>query len=250
MCVPRLAAARQVSVVLDRPQNPANIGAVVRAMANLGYSDLRLVDPAPFDRVDLLRYAHRCQNLVEALTIFPELDGALADATYVVGTAALVHPGRPHTDDVRSLAAELAQRAQAGRVVLLFGTEADGLDRGALDRCHLVASLPVAPDYPALNLAQSALLFLYEVHMAFRPEQLQAPKGDPPDPPARQADLERLFSLYGDVLTTADYFRYSPEVALRSLRNITYRAELDIRETNMLTGMLKKILGAMTKTDA
>ncbi len=175
-----------LAIVLDRPQNPANIGAVVRAMKNMGFSDLRLVNPAPFERPDLLRYAHRCDDLVAALTIYATLDDALADATYVVGTAALVHPDRPYSTDVRGLAADLVEHAAVGRVALVFGTEADGLDRAALDRCHLIAALPVNPGYPALNLAQSVLIFLHELRLATVGElAIAAGKGAGPGEPRR-----------------------------------------------------------------
>jgi TrmH family RNA methyltransferase len=227
-------------LVLDRPQNPANIGAVVRAMRNLGFADLRLVDPAPFERSELLRYAHRCDELVAALTIYASLDDALADAVYVVGTAAQPHPDRPHTDDIRTLAADLVGRSQRGPVAIVFGTEGDGLDRSALDRCHTVASLPANPDYPALNLAQSVLLFLYEVRLA----HAGAPTAEPyrGGTPASQAELSRLFDLTEALLHDVDYFRYSPETVMRDLRNIVYRAELSSSETAMLIGMVRKLL--------
>lgn len=233
-----------ISTILDRPQNPANIGAVVRAMRNLDFTDLRLVDPAPFARADLLRYAHRCDELVDQMTIHPTLDEALADTTYVVGTAALRHPERPYTSDVRGLAADLVERSRTGKVALLFGTEGDGLDRAALDRCHLVASLPVNPDYPALNLAQSALLFLYEVRMAGA-NFVDAPSAHEDaetSPPAGQGELTQLFTLTETLLHRIDYFRYSPEPALRELRQLVYRTELSSRQAAMLLGTLRKLL--------
>jgi TrmH family RNA methyltransferase len=231
-----------IAIVLDRTQNPANIGAVVRAMKNMGFNDLRLVNPAPFARKDLLRYAHRCDDLVASLTVHATLDEALADTIFVVGTAALQHPDRPTTSDVRALAADLLSKAQSGVVALLFGTEADGLDRAALDRCHLVASLPVNPDYPALNLAQSVLIFLHEMRMA-NELTLHAPSSSDAAP-APQAELTQLFDLTEEVLTAINYFRYNPETVMRSLRQIAYRAELTSAETAMLIGIARKVLHA------
>jgi tRNA/rRNA methyltransferase len=39
-----------LAVVLISTRNPLNIGAVARAMSNLGFSDLRLVDTIPGSR--------------------------------------------------------------------------------------------------------------------------------------------------------------------------------------------------------
>lgn len=228
-----------IAIVLDRPQNPANIGAVVRAMKNMGFSDLRLVTPAPFERADLLRYAHRCDDLVAALTIHPTLDDALTDATYVVGTAALVHPDRPYRTDVRNLAVDLIERAASSRVALVFGTEADGLDRAALDRCHLIAALPANPDYPALNLAQSVLIFLHELRSATFDEPSVVAQQE--SVLAGQGELTQLFVLTEALLHEVDYFRYSPESVMRDLRQIAYRAELTSAEAAMLMGMIRKL---------
>ncbi|MEZ4556187.1 MAG: TrmH family RNA methyltransferase [Caldilineaceae bacterium] len=230
-------------IVLDQPQNPANIGAVVRAMRNFGFTTLRLVNPAPFARTDLLRYAHRCDDLVAAMTIHPSLDEALADAVYVVGTAAQAHPERPHTRDIHALARSLHARAGDGPVALLFGTEGDGLDRAALDRCHLIASLPTEADYPALNLAQSVLLFLYEMRQNAPASSTPPPSAaaDTTDPAATQADLERLFAATESLLTDAGYIRYSPEALMRTVRQLVYRARLSQRETGILLGMARTL---------
>ena len=155
-----------IVVVLHRPEDPVNIGAIVRAMKNMGFSRLRLVQPVAYQAADLLRVAHRCEDIVDRIEGFASLDDALADMHFVIGTAAIDHPDRRVTGDIRTLARDLAQRAAGARIALLFGPEADGLDRAALDRCHLIASLPANPAYPALNLAQSVLLFLYEVRLA------------------------------------------------------------------------------------
>ena len=232
-----------VIIVLDQPQNPANIGAVVRAMRNFGFTTLRLVNPAPFARTDLLRYAHRCDDLIAAMTIHPSLDEALADAVFVVGTAAQAHPDRPHTRDIRALAHSIHARAADGPVALLFGTEGDGLDRAALDRCHLVASLPTEADYPALNLAQSVLLFLYELRQNAPITGTPTPPAanDATDPAATQADLERLFAATQALLADAGYIRYSPEALMRTVRQLAYRARLSQRETGILLSMLRTL---------
>ena len=230
---------KEMVVVLHRPEDPVNIGAVVRAMKNMGFEHLRLVQPVAYEAGELLRVAHHCEDLVERIEHFSTLDEALADVHFVVGTAAIDHRGRRTTADIRGLAAELAGHAATQRIALLFGPEADGLDRAALDRCHLVAALPTNPDYPALNLAQSVLLFLYEVRMA----ALGAAPAAPPAtaPVAAQADLERLFARTEAALHVAGFFRYNPEVVMRSLRQIAYRAELQPADVDLLFAMVRKL---------
>jgi TrmH family RNA methyltransferase len=229
-----------LAVILHRPQEATNIGAVMRAMKNMGIRDLRLVQPEPFDQATILRVAHRCEDILAQMTVYDDLDAALADTIYVVGTAALRHHKRPQTGDMRGLAGDLIRRAGQGRVALLFGQEDDGLDNAALDRCHLIAMVPSNPDYPALNLAQSVLLFLYEVRMA---ALSQVAETTPPNAvPATQAELERLFQLGEATLTALDFFRYNPAPVMRSLRQIAYRATLTAEDVKLLMAILRKLV--------
>lgn len=229
-------------VVLHRPEDPINIGAVVRAMKNMGFDQLRLVQPVPYTADDLLRVAHRCEDLVERIQVYETLDAALADTHFVVGTAAINHRRRRATGDIRGLAAELAGRAAAERVAVIFGPEADGLDRTALDRCHLVVSLPANPDYPALNLAQSVLLLLYEVRMA---AVGMPPAAAQPPVVAEQADLERLFGATEAALLASGFFRYNPDVVMRALRQIAYRAALQPADVDLLFAIMRNMQRAV-----
>lgn len=229
----------QITVVLYRPENPTNIGAIVRAMKNMGFRRLRLVAPAPYTDDDLLRLAHRCEDLVARIEVFATLDAALADTHFVVGTAAIAHARHRVTQDVRGVAADLVRRTAFGPAALLFGAEADGLDRLALARCHLLATLPTAPDYPALNLAQSVLLFLHEIRMTvLSPPPVSAP------PVATQAHLERLFTTSEEALHAIDFFRYNPAAVMHTLRQITYRAMLQPDEAALLLAIARRIVRA------
>jgi TrmH family RNA methyltransferase len=233
-----LARFDQIVVVLHQPENPVNIGAVVRAMKNMGFGYLRLVQPAPFTADDLLRLAHYAEDVVERVEVFATLDAVLTDVHFVVGTAAVNHSDYRSTDDLRSLAGELWERAETGKIALLFGPEADGLDRAALDRCHLLARIPTNPDYAALNLAQAALIVLYELRMAANLPRIAAPS----QPNATQGHLERLFLVSEEALHAIDFFKYNPAAVMHTLRQIVYRAELRTDEAALLLAIARQVL--------
>lgn len=230
-----------IVVVLDRPQDAVNIGAVVRAVKNMGFSQLRLVNPRPFNPRDLARVAHHAEDVIAAIAIFATLDEALADVIYVVGTSAIAHAGRPLRRDIEPLSRELMQKALRGPVALLFGTEDDGLDNAALDRCHTVAALPTNPAYPALNLAQSVLLFLYELSRQPLSTIGQESMGSQTTTVA-QAQLEQLFALSEQALAAIGFFKYSPQVVMRTLRQLAYRAELQPQEAALLMAVTRQVL--------
>lgn len=228
----------QITVILHRPQDAANVGAILRAMKNMGISHLRLVQPEAMTPAAILRVAHHCEDLLGQMTSYPTLDAALADLHFVIGTAALRHPGRMQTNDLRQLAATLVYRLPQERLGLLFGQEDDGLDQTALDRCHLLVTIPTNPDYPAINLAQAVLLLLYEVRMAILGETGAA---SPPAPSAEQAALARLFDLSETTLARIDFFKGNPAAVMRKVRQIVYKAQLTSEEVALLMALLRAI---------
>jgi TrmH family RNA methyltransferase len=132
-------------------------------------------------------------------------------------------------------------------VALLFGAEADGLDRVALDRCHLIAMIPANPEYPALNLAQAVLLLLYELRMAV----VGAASSVQPEPQrATQAQLERLFQSSEAALASIGFFRYNPAAVMRTLRQLAYRAALQPEETALLLAMARRIEHAAARQES
>ena len=73
-----------VSVVLYESQDPINIGAVVRAMKNMGVWDLRLIRPCHYDPNRIEQIAHDTRDVVERIRHFDTIDEALADCVHVV----------------------------------------------------------------------------------------------------------------------------------------------------------------------
>jgi TrmH family RNA methyltransferase len=232
----------QIIIILHQPQDERNIGAVVRAMKNMGLRRLRLVAPVAYAPADLLRIAHRSEDVLDAIEYFADLPSALADVHYVVGSSERSHPERPMAHDARALAPQLLARAQNGQVALLFGPEDHGLDRAALDRCHLILRLPTEPGYPSLNLAQAVLLILYELRMASSgPLPPAAPRT-----PAPGAAHETLAQLLAATMDASGFVKADAGTAhLRRLRNFITRAEPDTTELALLNALLRQILNAL-----
>lgn len=235
----------QVITVLHRPRDVRNIGAVVRALKNMGFRRLRLVDPVPFDPADLTGIAHRSEDLVAAIELYADLDAALADVRYVVGTSERAHPDRPMRADVRPFAAELVARASsAGPVALLFGPEDHGFDNAALDRCQAVLTLPTDPAYPSLNLAQAVLLTLYELRMAAAGPLPAAPLRRP----ASAAELEASFAALAAAVAAVGFVKSGPATAtMRRLRALITRAAPDSREAALIAALAREIVYALAR---
>ncbi len=229
-------------VVLHEPQDPVNIAAVVRAMKNMGVHDLRLVNPADYDPSRIEMVAHGTRDIVERIRHETTLDDALAGCARVAGFTARHRTAKRTIVDPRAAAAELARVASDAPVALLFGREDRGLDNDALDRAHLVVTIPTT-DHASLNLAQAVLIGLYEMHLA-APEASRELKPARKDaPPASAEQYERLFLDAHRALAALDFFRTrNPELILRTVRSLAYRASPDAREIELVRAMAIEVV--------
>ena len=226
----------RVHVVLYETTDVVNIGGVIRAMANAGFERLRLVNPAPFERWDVIGVAHYTQHILDAAPVLADLQHALQDAHLVVGLTGKHHRDQRNARPFAEIVRLVADAAAAGEtVILLFGREDTGLPNSALDRCHFVTTIPTNPAHPSLNLAQAVLLTLYPLFQLAQGDQqpLRPPRRTAP--PASSALLDDLFADLERSLEAIEFQKMRPrESTLRSLRAILYRTRLDQREASLL----------------
>jgi tRNA/rRNA methyltransferase len=225
-----------VAVVLVETTDAVNVGGVVRAMANTGFLELRLVQPVNFDPWHIAGIAHYTQHIVDAARRFESLETAVADRQYVLALAGRHYRLKRNAVGFEQALDSAASAARDGQqVALVFGREDYGLTKSMLDHCHAVTTIPTNPAYPSLNLAQAALLVLYQVfqrsgglQQAYRP-----PRRASPPAPARL--LEDLFADLERALDAIDFLASRSRTGtLRSLRVALFRARLDQREAALM----------------
>jgi len=239
MPAPAFDTAR-VRFVLVRPQSAGNIGSAARALKNLGFSRLVLVDPAcdPLD-AEGLKMAVEARNVLRAAERHADLDLALEGATTVVGTSRRTGRQRKPHRSIDELGAELARRG-TGELAVVFGPEDSGLTDRDLDRCTHLVYLPSADDYPSFNLAQAVLLVAYELRRRDWPSQ-KADVETPADHGGREAmfrHLERALSAIGFV------HAQTVEPIMRRLRRMLGRSGLTDDDVRLLRGLARQTLWA------
>ena len=219
-----------VTVVLYESQDPINIGAVVRAMKNMGAVDLRLIRPCPYDLNRIEQIAHATRDVVARIRHFETIDNALADCRYVVAYSGRRRAAKWARHTPRTAAVDLIAHAQHGRVAIMFGREDHGLPNDALDRAHAVATIPTTEHF-SLNVAQACLLALYECHLLAgdATKKLAGPKHAKGAPTMEEFEL--TFRDAEKALEALSYFKTrSPEHIMRAMRALLFRAEPDARE--------------------
>jgi tRNA/rRNA methyltransferase len=233
-----IVSAESVSIVLVEPQSPGNIGMVCRAMKNMGLSRLRLVKGCDRFHPESLKFAVAAKDLLEQAEIFPDLPSALADCTLTVGTTRRHGKYRQEILSPPGVATCLSNQANPDCLAaIVFGREDSGLTTDELSLCRWHATIPSAEKYGSLNLAQSVLLFCYELGKAGN-----SPGGGRNMQMANSVEMESMFSQLGSCLLKIGFLNeQNPEHIMRSLRRIFFRAELDTREVSILRGMMTQI---------
>jgi TrmH family RNA methyltransferase len=238
----------RVCVVMYEPQNQINIAATARAMQNMGVECLRLVRPIAYDPYRLEGIAHSAGPIIERIRTFETFDDAVADCVYAVGFTARHRAAKWRVIDPKQMAVELLDRAHEGPVAMVFGREDNGLPNDVLDRLHAAVTIPTT-EHSSLNLAQAALIGLYELHLAAGDATRTLPPPRKATPPPTVAELEQFFADAERALTAIDFFKTrNVEHIMRTVRALTMRAGPDSRELSLLRSMSLEVLNYLART--
>jgi TrmH family RNA methyltransferase len=222
-----------VHVVLVRPESPANVGAVARAIANTGLAGLRLVAPGDWRTIECWRSAWGSHEVLERAAVFDDLRSAVADAH-----TALAFSGKRDKAaawlDVREAAAEVAGRGEE-TACLVFGPESSGLTRDELARCGQRVFIPAHPDQPSLNLSHAVMVAAYEVFRASaRPAAV-------PRRATLEEKTEMLVRLRDGMMAIGAVPEIDGEGYLREWEALFARADLTPREVRLLEHLGRKM---------
>ena len=231
-------------VILVRPQLAENVGAVARAMANGGLFHLRLVAPRdgwPQERA--WRSASGADRILDAATVHPDVDHAVADLHRVFATCPrprhIVKPlltARGGAAELR----EVSRRAlQAG---ILFGPERAGLDNDDMARADALIRYPLNPDFSSLNLAQAVMIMAYEWWLsddATSPRELMTNETHV----ATKGELKNFMGHLVRELDACGFLRNLPKRPgmVRNLWHLFERGEVTEQELRTLHGVVAEL---------
>jgi TrmH family RNA methyltransferase len=229
-----------IRIVLVGTTHPGNIGAVARAMKNMGVSDLALVEPQHFPHKDATARASGAVDVLKNATVAESLAEALKDCVYVVGASARSRSINWPTLEPRECAIKLLDESQAGPVAAVFGPEKYGLTNEHLDLCDALLTIPTNPDFSSLNLGMAVQVLTYELRAAGID---RGPSSYEPDAPlATSGDMEYFYTHLEDVLTDLEFLNPdNPRHLMRRLRRLFIRARPDQNELNILRGILTAV---------
>jgi TrmH family RNA methyltransferase len=227
-------------IVLLRPRNADNLGAIARAMKNFGLSDWVVVSPNPklLEAPGMHRLAVKAGDLLEEVRQVETLEEAVADCHWVVGTTMRRIEGQR-----RLTARDFAVQARESdrQVALIFGDERSGMSNDDLRQCHALSFIPSHGDQPSLNLAQAVLTYVYEWSVA-----AEGPQSPPGPALADDAALRQLEKMLAETLTASGFLRGGDHNGTAPLLSPLVRGKATKHEVNLWAaafGSVKKALG-------
>lgn len=231
---------QRLAIILVSPQQPGNIGATVRAMANFGVTELRLVNPCPHLHPEARKFAVNAHPLLGTAKVYSSLPEALADCHLSIATTRRCGRLRGDLLDSTAVPGLLATLPTAARIALVFGREDSGLSSEEVALCTHAATVATTDELGSLNLAQAVLLFLYEI---FRPRTQPSPPPAMPETalPA-QAELQAMLGQMDVILERIAFLNPSSPAGVRNkLHQLLNRARPDQEEVALLRGMWTQI---------
>jgi len=229
-----------IRIILVGTTHPGNIGAVARAMKNMGLSDLALVQPKYFPHEEATARASGASDILDSATVVDSLEDALIDCVYVAGASARSRTINWPSMGPRDCAERMIQESSHGKVAAVFGPERSGLQNEDLDLCHTLLTIPTDPGFSSLNLGMAVQVLTYELRVASMLET--GPVFDVEAPPATGEEMEHFYTHLENVLTDIEFLDpENPRHLMRRMRRLFIRARPDKNEVNILRGILTAV---------
>ena len=229
-----------INIVLVETSHPGNIGSVARAMKTMGLSKLSLVNPKDFPSGDANALSGNARDVLDAAIIYPNLDAAIKESTFVYATSARNRSiNWPTVNPEEAADRILDQVAGNKEISIIFGREDRGLTNEELQLANFHLEIPANPDYPVLNIAMSVQIVTYEL---FKNRNTSQDREWRDYPEINSEDLQRLIDHF--VETSIDLEMIDPKnpsQIIARIKRMFSRLQPDSMEGNYLRGFLTAV---------
>lgn len=234
-----------VYFVLVEPKESGNIGASARAMKNMGFTNLTLINPVPLqDEAYWMAWASK--DILEKAQIFRELNESLKNKALIVGTTRRRGAKRGAILDVKDGVRRVYEVAQSNKVAILFGREDKGLFNEEVEKCGYLITIPTSLLQPSLNLAQAVLIVAYELMRCDELKDFHMNRQFY----VNQTELDKLYERLFNLLKKIKYIPDNPDIEKRIINNFRHffgRTGLTFWELKLLHGLCTHIEELTTK---
>ncbi len=225
--------------VIVEPKGDRNIGSICRVMANMGFSNLVLVNPVPYLTVEGYRMAASAKDFLDRIVIYDTLEEAIKDSNLVICTTGKTGKEKKSALSPEEVADLVLSMGSDTKISIVFGREDRGLENKELRYAHFLSRIPTSKKYPSLNLSHAVLIYAYEILKKYYRKEVGEKKEHKP---ATQEEIEGFYQHMKNVLMKLKYLDpQNPDRIMDVLRKLYGRAMPDSREVRILRGILRKM---------
>jgi len=226
-----------ISFILIEPRESGNIGAVARAMKNMGFRNLQLVMPCEHLNGEARYMACSAVDILKKARMYTTFDEAMKDKKLIIGTTRRIGKRRGLIVSLRDSVKNIITAARKNNVAVLFGREKNGLTNKEVEQCGFLVTIPSDPEASSLNLAQGAMLVAYELSKQSYQSALPLL--------VKNEQITPLYKRIQDTLKQLDYIprgdRDLEKKIMSNVRHLIGRSGLTEWEMNMLYGICAQI---------
>jgi tRNA/rRNA methyltransferase len=227
--------------VLVETSHAGNVGAAARALKVMGFDELVLVSPRwpnVTKKQEAMALASGALDVLERTRVVSTLADALDGITHVCATAMTPRDFGPPTAAPRAHFESLASAPPD--IAFVFGSERFGMSNDDVYRSHVCLSIPTAPGYGSLNLAQAVQLIAYEWRQALGGFAVMPRTALPTLADARA--VQGVLDHWQEVLVAVGFLDpEAPKKLMPRLNQLANRAQLTAEEVHILRGIARAI---------
>ena len=233
----------KIAIILVSPENPDNIGAVARAIKNMGFVDLRLVVPPKAWRMKAQKMAMSAVDILKNGEAYSSLQDAIQDLGLVIGTTRRLGGQRGTFLPFNTAISKVRKSSRHQKIGIVFGRESKGLANEDSALCDHLMTIPTGPFYPSLNLAQAVMVTLFALFWEC-PNHRGAKEAIPQERALNKKEIEVTIAHFKEALKALGYKKGGADLLpriLRTLRGLIKRGGLLEPEAQMIKGLSRKI---------
>jgi len=216
----------EFSFILENTRHPGNIGACARALKNFGFSDLRLVNPeAEIFSSEAEKLAFGAKDILNKAEIHESMENAVSQMHLIIATSNKQREDKNLITPDQII--EKAKQYSADKVAILFGSENNGMSKKSLALAAYHCYIPIASDYPSLNLSQAVLLIAASLY-----QQLTKIKVKNHYKPITQEEKKNIIQ----------FFQKKDELFQEGLKRMLSHSNWDDKDLRFFYYMIKKEL--------
>jgi len=222
----------RIQFALIRTFDSGNIGSAFRALCNMGFNNLWVIDPIQYDEAEVRKMAAGTKESLHHLIRGRSLEDFASHVDHLYALTARPRKEYPHLS-LSSLASSLKGNPGT-RMGLLFGNETNGLNNEELRYITGTVSIPTSPLHSSLNLAHAVLLTAFSLSpFASSPRASDEPL---------QADVQKKEELFENLYSLISSHLFQKEITADKnrtlLRNTIQKWPLTVKEWSYLNQII------------